>query len=286
MSALGVRQKGSEQIALASHDAMTRDLSRPEIEIEFCKDDAILVGAFQRACDVAGPSIQRGTGGCAVRVGPGTLHVMVALPTFDEDESVILNRMTRPLLRALKARYFGRDWIDVEHHPIAHVCFAHERATRRTIFEAFIAVRTPFAISDDRPSYLGKNPATLEALRGKLDDEALLKSITDAYGMPIHEPPVLGSQPTAQGSQPWIASVDEAIGPVHAGFDDTARFRIGGEFMASFDAVRDFEDRIARGEAPEEAANSAFTAPHTALFGVRSLETFAKLARLACAANP
>ena len=284
MATIGAWQKGSEQIALASRDAMSRALARAEIEIAFCKDDAILIGAFQRPCDAPSPSIQRGTGGCAVRLGPGILHVLVATPTFDEDESVILNRMTRPLLRALRARYFGRDWIDVDHHPIAHVGFAHERATRRTVFEAFVAVRTPFAIGD-RPSYMGKKPATLEDLRGKIDDEALVKSITDAYALPINESASPISKLEARSSKPWTAAIDEAIGPVCAVRDDDGRVRIGGEFMASFDAVRDFEDRIARGESPEEAADAAFTAPHTALFGVRSLETFAKLARQ-CAANP
>jgi len=263
---------------------MSRALSRPEIEIAFSNDEAILIGAFQRACDAPSPSIQRGTGGCAVRAAPGILHVLVAAPTFDEDESVILNRMTRPLLRALRARYFGRDWIDVDHHPIAHVGFAHERATRRTVFEAFVAVRTPFAIGD-RPSYMGKKPATLEDLRGKIDDEALVKSITDAYALPINESASPVSKLEARSSKPWTAAIDEAIGRICAVRDDDGRVRIGGEFMASFDAVRDFEDRIARGERPEEAADAAFTAPHTSLFGVRSLETFAKLAR-ECAANP
>ena len=284
MSVMGVRQIGSEQIALASRDAMTRVLARPELEIEFCKDDAILIGAFQRPCDAPEPSIQRGTGGCAVRVGPGTLHVMVALPTFDEDESVILNRLTRPLLRAVKARYFGRDWIDVDHHPIAHVGFAHERATRRTVFEAFVAIRTPFAIAD-RASYVGKNPATLEDLRGKIDDEALVNSIVAAYGHAVHTTDSPLSKLEARSSKPWTASIDEAIGPICAGFDNSGRFQLGGELMASFDAVRDFEDCIARGDDAEEAADAAFTALHTALFGVRSLQSFAKLARQ-CAANP
>ncbi len=292
---MGVWQKRSEQIALASRDAMTRALVRPEIEIAFAEDDAILIGAFQRACDApSSASIQRGTGGCAVRVGPGTLHVMVATKAFDEDESVILNRMTRPLLRALRARYFGRDWIDVDHHPIAHVGFAHERATRRTVFEAFVAVRTPFAIAD-RPSYLGKTPATLEELRGKIDDEALVKSILAAYALPLHEPSACVVKCEAPSAKPWTASIDDAIGRISAGRDDDGRFRIGGEFMASFDAVRDFEERIARippsgaehvtDEDAEEAADAAFTAPHTALFGVRSLRTFAMLARQ-CAENP
>ncbi|HEX4512105.1 MAG TPA: hypothetical protein VH054_01170, partial [Polyangiaceae bacterium] len=245
---------------------------------------AILIGAFQRPCDAPSVSVQRGTGGAAVRVGPGTLHVMVAAPTFDEDESVILNRMTRPLLRALRARYFGRDWIDVDHHPIAHVGFAHERATRRTVFEAFVAVRTPFALGD-RPSYLGKIPATLEELRGKIDDDALVQSILDAYGYERRQTTSVSAIASASVKASWATCVDEAIGRVCAGPDDEGRFRIGGELMASFDAVRDFEDRVARHEDAEEAADAAFTAPHTALFGVRSLRTFAMLARQ-CAENP
>jgi hypothetical protein len=284
MAANGAWQKGSEQIALASRDAMSRALSRSEIEIAFSEDDAILIGAFQRASDAPSPSLQRGTGGCAVRLAPGILHVLVATPTFDEDESVILNRMTRPLLRALKARYFGRDWIDVDHHPIAHVGFAHERATRRTVFEAFIAVRSTFAITA-RASYMGKTPSTLETLRGPIDDEALVKSITDAYALPTHEPSPLVSKLEARSSKPWTARIDEAIGPICAGRDEHGVIRFGGEFMASFDAVRDLEERISRGEVVEEAVNAAFTAPHTALFGVRSLETFATLARQ-CAENP
>jgi hypothetical protein len=60
--------------------------------------------------------------------------------------------------------------------------------------------------------------------------------------------------------------------------------RIGGEWMASFDAVRDLEDRIGSGEEIRAAVDAAFTAPHTALFGVRTLESFAKV--IACAENP
>jgi hypothetical protein len=285
MTASGVWQKRARTIALASRDAMSRAIARPEIEIAFCEDDAVLLGAFQRACDGPEGAIQRGTGGCAVRVGAGTLHVLVALPSFEEDESVILNRLTRPLLRALRARYFGRDWIDVDHRPVAHVGFAHERATRRTVFEAFVAVRTPFAIAD-RPSYLGKKPATLEELRGTIDDAALVRTIADAYGHETrdaststsheHEPRVT--------SAPWKARLDEAIGPVCAGADDAGRMRIGGEWMASFDAVRDLEDRLAEKQEIRAAVDAAFTVPHTALFGVRTLESFAKV--IACAENP
>jgi hypothetical protein len=45
--------------------------------------------------------------------------------------------------------------------------------------------------------------------------------------------------------------------------------------MASFDAVRDLEDRVAKDEPVERAVDAAMTAPHTALFGVTSLKSFA-----------
>jgi hypothetical protein len=277
MTTTGVRQKSAEQIALASRDAMTRPLARAEIELAWPTDDAVLLGAFQRACDGPPGAIARGTGGCAVHVGPGTLHVLVALPRLEHDESVILNRQVRPLLRALRGRYFGRDWIDCASRPVAHVGFAHERATGRCVFEAFVAVRTPFAVAA-RPSYLGKPPATLEELRGKIDDDALATSIIAAYSdaqLTAHSSQ-LTAQPEAPAETPWASRVDEAIGPICAGPDDSGRMRVGGEFMASFDAVRDLEVRIAAREPIREAVDAAFGAPHTALFGVRSLDSFAR----------
>ncbi len=261
-------------MAGASRDAMSRAMiADVEIELAFASDDAVLLGAFQRACDGPPGAMARGTGGAAVRVGPGTLHVMLALARLDCDESKLLNRHVRPLLRALGARYFGRDWIDLGGHPVASVGFAHERATGRTVVEAFVAVRTPFAVAA-RASYLGKEPATLESLRGPIDDAALGAKILAAYGAP--EIAAARAPAPAPTQAPWSARVDEAIGPVCAGRDETGRMRVGGEFMASFDAVLDLEDRLARGEAIRDAVDAALTAPHTALFGVRTLESFAR----------
>ena len=277
MTTMGVWQKRTRtaaDIAAASRDAMTRALhADAELEIAFASDEAFLLGAFQRAPDAPAGAILRGTPGCAVRVGPGTLHVLLALARLEIDESKILNRHARPLLRAIGGRYFGRDWIDVGGRPVAHVGFAHERATGRTVVEAFVAVRTPFAVSA-RPSYLGKAPATLAELRGEVDEDAIARAVIDAYGL---EPRVAAASaaPETPSALAWAACVDEAIGPVCAGRDETGRMRVGGEWMASFDAVRDLEDRLARREPVRAAIDAAFAAPHTALFGVRSLESFA-----------
>ena len=187
MTASGAWQKRTRtaaEIAGASRVAMARAPNAPaEIAIAFASDDAVLLGAFQRACDGPPGAIARGTGGAAVRVGPGTLHVMVTLARLDCDESKILNRHLRPLLRALGARYFGRDWIDLAGRPVAHVGFAHERATGRTVVEAFVAVRTAFAVAA-RPSHLGKPPATLESLQGPVDDASLGSKIRPRHNSP------------------------------------------------------------------------------------------------------
>ena len=118
----------------------------------------------------------------------GTMHVVLALARLDYPETKILNRHVRPLLAAIAkvvstpARYFDRDWIDVKSHPVAHVGFAHERATGRTVVEAFVAVRTPFT-TKARPSYLGKEPTTLEELVGSVNDDTLVAATVAAYGV-------------------------------------------------------------------------------------------------------
>ncbi len=290
MTKLAVWQFGPRNLRATAHaswDAMARELPCDvEVELGFVDEEGVLLGAFQRSCDGPTHAIKRGTPGCAVSIGPGTLHLLVAMQHLDGDETKILNRHVRPLLAGLTkatskpARYFGRDWLDVGGHPIAHVGFAHARATGRTVVEAFVAVRTPFTLHA-RPSYLGKEPTTLEALAGKLDDEELVRAIAAAY--PSHErrgervvsPSITPLDVTAP-DLPWAASIDEAIGPVCAGRDGAGRMRVGGEWMASSDAVRDLEDRIDRKEPIRAAVDAAFTAPHTALFGVRSLESFAR----------
>lgn len=285
MTKIGVWQFGARscaEIADASRVGMRRALDREvdaELEIGFASDDGVLLGAFQRACDAPGENaIVRGTPGAAVRVGRGTLHVLLSLARLACNEDQNLDRHVRPILRATTAQYFGRDWISLAHRPVAHVGFAHERATGRTVVEAFIAVRTPFAFAT-RASHLGKSPATLEEIRGdEIDDAKLVESIIDAYGDErIALARAAGAVETITNvDPPWSARVDEAIGPVCAGRDARGRLRVGGEWMASFDAVRDLEARIERGEKIRDAVNDALSVPHTALLGVRSLESFAR----------
>jgi hypothetical protein len=276
--------RGLRATADASRDAMTRTLTYDtEMEVGFVAEDGALLGALQRACDGPAGAMQRGTPGCVVRVGPGTLHVLVTLARLECDETKILNRHVRPILAAITktigkpARYFGRDWIDVGSRPIAHVGFGHERASGRTVVEAFVAVRTPFTVDGHaRASYGGKEPTTLEALCGKVDDDKLVRSLVAGADPFTVVPRKHATLAISDADPPWAARVDEAIGPVCAGRDASGRMRVGGEWMGSFDAVVDLEARLLRGEPVRASVDAAFTAPHTALFGIRSLDSFAR----------
>ena len=273
-------------IAASSRASLDRALRcAAELSLAVVSDDAVLVGAFQRAT-----GLRRGSGGPEVRVGPGTVHVALALAhpaaLIPCDEKRIVNRHVRPLLRALTraggtraaAHYFGRDWISVAHRPVAWVGFAHDAATRRTLFEAFVAVRTPFALTE-RASFLGRPQGTLEALAGTAVDEGrLVQAIADAYAgdtasIPLDWPDAPSSAGDASAEPPWAAVVDEAIGPLGAGRDAHGVFRVGGDLLVSRDALARLEALAAT--APEDdlarLVDESLASPGVALDGVRSL---------------
>jgi hypothetical protein len=278
--------KDARALAATSRSALDRPLrGDAELSLASCTDDAVLVGAFQRAAGV-----RRGSGGPEVRVGPGTLHVALALThpgtLVPCDEKHIVNRYVRPLLRALTraggaraaAHYFGRDWISMAHRPVAWVGFAHDATTRRTLFEAFVAVRTPFALTE-RASFLGKPQGTLEALAGRpVDDGRLTRAVADAYAtgvsaVSLDEDDAPSSSGETAPEPPWAAVVEEAIGPLGAGPDARGVFRVGGDLMVSRDALARLEALAA---ATAEAdlgriVDETLAAPGVALDGVRSL---------------
>jgi hypothetical protein len=75
---------------------------------------------------------------------------------------------------------------------------------------------------------------------------------------------------------PWAARVEEVIGPVCAGRDSAGVLRLGGDFMASRDAVARLEARLAHSAEPSADelgvwVNEAFAAPGIAIEGVRDL---------------
>jgi hypothetical protein len=270
-------------------------------------EEATVLGAFQRTSEIScerkadARIVRRCSGGAAVRVGRGTLYVALALPSASAlvpcEPSRILNRYVRPLLKGLArmgagASYFDRDWISVGHRPVAQVGFAHDALTGHAVVEAFVCVRGSF--SDRRPSFLGKDPGSLESVVGRAFDLARLgDSIEAAYetafdvtidrtrGWIAREETL---SPSDAGGVlcddlPWQATIDEAIGIVAAGHDMAGHMRIGGELMVSRDAIARLEVRLdalgtqanVSNDDVAEIVCAELAAPGVALAGVRDL---------------
>jgi hypothetical protein len=292
--ALGVRRSfgiEARELAALSRAALDAPVAdEAELWIARPAGEAIALGAFQRNVGRrAVPVVRRGSGGPAVRMGEGTLWLALVLPRVDAlvscDEAHIVNRYVRPLLRALTkcgalAHFFGRDWVSVKHRPAAWVGFAHDRASGRAVVEAFVARETPFDVGP-RASYLGKEPGTLASITGAAVDEmhladAIVAAYSDAYGRVAVD---RGALPSVDGAVeaptelPWAAVVDEVIGELGAGADVDGRFRVGGELLASRDALASLESSVAnaRDEDVAEIVDATLGAQGVALDGVRSL---------------
>jgi hypothetical protein len=301
--ALGVRVRGPTEARAAIQfeaDGLDRVLTLDaELSVTEIATEARVLGAFQRGVGVASgaPLVRRVSGGALLLANAGMLHVALAMTSPSAlvscDPTKILNRYVRPLLRALTkcgapASYFGRDWISVAHRPAASVGFAHEARTGRTVFEAFVALREPF--SDPRSSFLGKSPGSLEAICGRTIDPAFLSgAIVDAYLAagdrartdlsPSELTAPLADAEEFLADPPWVSCAEEAIGRVCAGPDRRGALRLGGDLLASRDAVARLEVEVAvLGPAPERDAvgrvvREAFAAPGVALEGVRDVGT-------------
>ena len=243
------------------------------------------VGARRAPRGLPSAGAGRGAGSGArprLLVGPGTVHVLLALAhpaaLAPCDAPRLVNRYVRPLLRALTrvgatAHYFGRDWISVRNRPAAWVGFAHEVASNRAVFEAFVAVSSPFAI-EARGSFLDREPGTLESLAGRpLDLDAVVRAICEAYGgaygpgLQEMRPAATRAPPVDDDDTPWSATVLEAIGTLGAGPDRNGVFRVGGDLLVSRDAPG-----VARAEA---SPRSPPTRPRR-----RSLRSSTKRSRL------
>jgi hypothetical protein len=169
------------------------------------------------------------------------------------------------------------------------VGFAHDSATRRTLFEAFVAVETPFAV-EERPSFAGKEHGTLEAIAGRSVDAArVAHAIVDAYaeGHDATELGPIDARPSARvetdaddlrADPPWASTAEDAIGTLGAGPDARGVFRVGGDLLVSRDALGRLELLVAGAAEPSDDDVGAFVddalgRPEVALDGVRSLAT-------------
>lgn len=271
-----------------------------------------VLGAFQRIAEIAACSesdgvdavtesapstatFRRASGGPAITASDGVVWVQLALARPGTlvpcSAAQIVNRHVRPLLRALTrlgatSSYFGRDWVSTGHRPTAWVGFAHERSTGRSLFEAFVPVRSPWW-SGPRASFDGKEPWTLEEALGKHVHvarvcAAIASAYRDAYdpGVATVDLPAVVTAPEDFDPSRWQARRDEAIGPIHAGRNREGRMRLGGEPMVARDAMESFERGLDALEASERTPSSDdlgrlvdahFAPAEAALFGVRRL---------------
>ncbi len=306
-SGLGVMPtavRSARDVAALSRASLDVPLRRPgELAVSVLQDEALLVGAFQRGAGLPDrwPLLRRGSGGPEVLAAAGSLHVALALAAPDAlvacDEKRIVNRYVRPLLRALTrsghlAHYFGRDWVSAAHRPVAWVGFAHDSSSRRTLFEAVVAVRAPFAVTQ-RASFLGKPHGSLESIGGSaVDPERLAAAVVDAYAgdtpaveLAWRDAPASPEDPRAD--PPWAATAEEAIGTLGAGVDASGVFRVGGDLLASRDALERLSSRagtIAPDELPQ-LVDETLAAPGVALDGVRSLASVLDVIRRARSAT-
>jgi hypothetical protein len=239
---------------------------------------AIVLGAFQRARSALSPSalgsgtpvLRRRSGGPAIVIAPGTLHVALALShpsvLVPCDASRLVNRHVRPLLRALtklgaQAQYFGRDFVSVASRPVAWVGFAHRAATGESLFEAFVGTTATFALPAGwdgypprrAPQWRGKEPRSLvDAAARPVSPSEVAKRLEDAYaeayGAPLERVGGSPLEPADGNAAPWSALEEDAIGFVGARSGSDAGF--GGDLLASSEIVDALSD-IARDPPPE-----------------------------------
>jgi hypothetical protein len=270
--------------ALAAHSRAALDVplaSTAQLQVAIASGHGVLVGAFQRAHGLSelGPVRRRGSGGPELHVAAGSLHVLLSLASPDAlvacDETRIVNRHVRPLLRALAktghlAHFYGRDWVSLGGRPVAWVGFAHDTSTRRTAFEALVAVGAPYVVHPRR-SLRGKEPSVVP-----VEPQRLATAILDAYARDTHAVTVSMAVLPDEGEPPaqpaWVATREEVIGTIGAGPDAQGHFRIGGDLLVSRDALTRLEESVVQNHADiGRLVDATLSAPGVALDGVRSL---------------
>ena len=220
--------------------AMTYEL---ELTVAVPHDEEIIHGVFDR-----GP-LRRGSGGAAVRVGPGSVWIQLLVAHPKVDPSRLMNRHVRPLLAALAkvgppGRYFGRDWVSVEHAPAAFIGFSFDERSGRALVEMIVAAETRFDIGP-RDSFRGQEPRVLAIDTSRA--AAAARAAYEASGA-VHVEPAVPPTDATDDDFAWTVTADEPIGRIGAAFDARGRLRFGGELMTSRQAIEALEV----GVAPEE----------------------------------
>ncbi len=278
----------------------------------------------ERAAASGMPLVRRAAGGRTVRVGAGTVGVLLALPKREAvaggglPADKLLNRGIRGLLAGLTslgakggAHYFGRDFVSADSRQLAAV--GQDTTASAGLIEVLVSMREPLALpaelegypehSDSRAS--GPPPVTLAELRGSLPPfEDVVKAITEGYartyGFEVAtlapaavELPLLAVEEDEAG---WRESgvADVPIGFVEAlvrtDGDRLTGARLRGDFMAPNFALRQLEQELvgaplAFGDLGARV-DAAFHRPGSFLLGVRELRVFADALLAAAESDP
>jgi hypothetical protein len=283
-------------ISRVSARAMNAPLATAaELWVSTANDDGVFLGAFQRACEIEktdSPIFRRASGGPAIAIARGSVHVALALAhpaaLVACDAPRLVNRYVRPLMRALssfgeKTPYFGRDWLSAQHRPVAWVGFAHDSSTKRAVIEAVVGVNARWSLDRNRASFLGKSEITLSEANARSIDaedvaEAIAREYANAFSGERADAAEIETPAFAVDDDPkWAAEIDEVIGIVAAGRDRHSRLRVGGQFMASRDAIARLEEKIATFDFQTllsdigAAVDAELARPEFALHGIKSL---------------
>jgi hypothetical protein len=241
---------------------------------------AVVLGALQRAgrvvdlaaCATAGTAVlRRCTTGTAVSIGQRAVVWTLALPHVaalhpDATPRTLLNRNVRGFLAGLSrggapARYFGREWIAIDHRPAALLGF-EALADGRIVIEVFAGLDATIALprelcADEERAvdrWRGKEPLALgegviEAVAARTgaghDRAALAIDLELDRGATITDPrdPVPAGLALAASSRAPIGWIDAAVDVA------SRKLWIGGDALVASFAVRALADAIARGEA-------------------------------------
>lgn len=290
-------------LARWSSRALDADLASPaDLVVAVASEDARLAGAYERrpagvggagGADDGGPSVVRGTGGPSLRVGPGLVHLVLRLASpsalvDDADPARLVNRMVRPLLRALAfertgAIYGGRDHVLAARRPVAWVGFAHDGGTDRCAFEAVVGVTAPAWLA---PSLAlgGRDATSLRALGDARSPEAVaarvaagylgaFPSLRDARGDVDAEP--APAPPAPPDAPPWAVRCDLPFGLVGLARRADGGLDLGGEITGSRDALARLARAIDAGDAAAAHAVALDRATH--VVGLRAEDVDALL---------
>jgi hypothetical protein len=257
------------------------------ITASFVEGPAVVLGALQRAGRVvdrdacataATPVLRRCTTGTAVYIGQHAIVWTLALPHVaalhpDATPRTLLNRNVRGFLAGLSrggapARYFGREWIAIDHRPAALLGF-DALPDGRIVIEVFAGLDATIALpgelcADEERAvdrWRGKEPLKL----GAGDPAELARRVIEAVAARAG---ARGASVDLPGDRALIAPITDPRDPVPAGLARAASSRapigwidaaaaiaskqlwIGGDALVASFAVRALADAIARGEAP------------------------------------